>query len=121
MRELMKERMPQLMAHFEACDFDPGMLCLQWFSCLFAYNFNAEVLARLWDVIFIKGDKMLFRISLAIFHLLASKLMRQTDRAQLVQIMESIQSLLQSIHLIMQVSKLDQCKVKKSQIENLRK
>ena len=83
------------------------MLCLQWFTCLFAYNFNVEVLVRLWDVILIKGDKMLFSISLAIFHLLKEKLMKTTDRAQLVHIMESIQSLLQNIHLILQVARLD--------------
>lgn len=113
--------MPQLMAHFETCEFDPGMLCLQWFTCLFAYNFNVEVLVRLWDVILIKGDKMLFSISLAIFHLLKDKLMKTTDRAQLVHIMESIQSLLQNIHLILQVARLDQYKVKNQQIEILRK
>lgn len=96
------------------------MLCLQWFTCLFAYNFNVEVLVRLWDVIFIKGDKMLFSISLAIFHLLAPKLMKKTDRAELVHIMESIQSLLENIHLILQVARLDQYKVKQQHIENLR-
>lgn len=77
--ELLKRRIPLLMEHFKRCNFDPGMLTLQWFTCLFSYNFNAEIIVRLWDVFIIKGAKILFRISLAIFHLLTQSLLQQSD------------------------------------------
>ena len=79
MTELLRLKLPKLAAHFQACSFDPTMLTLQWFTCLFAYNFNAAILMRIWDVFIIKGPKMLFRIALAIFHLLQSDLLKQWD------------------------------------------
>lgn len=47
--------MPELMEHFDNTGFDPAIVTLQWFTCLFAYNFNFDVLVRLWDVYFLKG------------------------------------------------------------------
>ena len=69
-QKLIQERMPKLYRHFEECFYDPSMTTLQWFTCLFSYNFNFDVLKRLWDLFFLKGNKILFRISLAIFHIL---------------------------------------------------
>ena len=68
--ELLSSKIPRLSQHFQKCGFDPSMVTLQWFTCLFSYNFNNEVLIRLWDVLFFKGDKILFRVALAIFYLL---------------------------------------------------
>jgi hypothetical protein len=73
--QLIKQKMVKLGVHFEKCAFDPGMVTLQWFTCLFSYNFNYDIVLRLWDMFFIKGDKILFRISLAIFHLLQARLL----------------------------------------------
>jgi TBC1 domain family member 10 len=64
------------MTHFEEIMYEPSMNTMQWFTCLFCYNFNFEVVSRLWDVYFLKGDRILFRISLAIFHLLERKLLK---------------------------------------------
>ena len=61
--------------HFEECDYEPSMTTLQWFTCLFAYNFDLDILMRLWDFLFIKGTKFLFRVSLAIFHILEDELL----------------------------------------------
>jgi len=68
--ELLKRELPALYAHFEANFFKVEMSCLQWFTCLFAYNFNLDVVVQLWDLFFLKGQKVLFRISLAIFHMM---------------------------------------------------
>jgi hypothetical protein len=70
MEEFLREKFPKLMAHFDDIMYMPSMNTMQWFTCLFSYNFNFEVVQRLWDVYFLKGDRMLFRISLAIYHLL---------------------------------------------------
>ena len=76
MEQLIAEKFPRLAAHFQECFYQPSMTTLQWFTCLFAYNFNFEVLQRLWDLIFLKGNKIMFRIALAIFHLLEQPLLR---------------------------------------------
>jgi len=35
----LKEKLPNLYQHFQECCYDPSMTTLQWFTCLFAYNF----------------------------------------------------------------------------------
>lgn len=92
--QLLKEKMPKLLQHMEKCYFDPSMITLQWFSCLFSYNFNFEVLQRLWDVFFLKGDKVLFRISLAIYHLLTQKIMKCSEVTEISKVMEGVQAML---------------------------
>jgi len=67
---LIEEKMPDLHYHLQDCFFEPKIVTFQWFSCLFAYNFSFEVIARIWDLFFLKGSKILFRISLAILHIM---------------------------------------------------
>lgn len=67
---LIETKFPRLSEHFQEHFYDVSTTSLQWFTCLFAYNFNFELVARIWDLIFIIGPKFLFRITLAIFHLL---------------------------------------------------
>ena len=46
--------------------------CLQevtrsWFSSLFCTALPAETAVRIWDVLFLEGPKILFRVALALF------------------------------------------------------
>lgn len=40
---LMREKIPDLAAHFERLDFDPSLIAFQWFACYFSYNLPFEV------------------------------------------------------------------------------
>ena len=67
MAELMEEKFPRLAAkgYIE-------IVCIHimnWFITLFANSLSFDVLVRLWDLLFIKGTKILFRFTLAIVHL----------------------------------------------------
>ena len=68
--ELIKEKLPDLFDFLMDAMCDPKNHTFQWFSCLFSYNFSAEVTSRIWDLFFLKGAKILFRISLAILHII---------------------------------------------------
>ena len=71
LQHLLRERLPKLLSFLEdEMNYYIEQDVTQWFSCLFCYNFNYEVIFRLWDVYFIKGDKALFRFALAIFYIL---------------------------------------------------
>ena len=72
---LITENFPVLQQHFESHGYMASMVTLQWFTTLFSYSFNFDVMCRLWDLFFIKGNKILFRISLAIFHLMQDELL----------------------------------------------
>ena len=91
---LIREKFPRLQAHLEENFYMASMATLQWFTTLFTYNFNFHVLQRLWDLVFIKGNKILFRISLAIFHLMEEELLECHGIMQINKKMETISSYL---------------------------
>lgn len=74
-KNLLDHKFPKLVKHFEKTMFDATMITFKWFTCVFAYNFSSEVVMRLWDGFFIKGDKFMFRITLAFFDHLSPKLL----------------------------------------------
>lgn len=73
--DLIQEKMPDLWEHFQKTMFEPKIVTFQWFSCLFSYNFSFEVISRIWDLFFLKGSKILFRVSLAILHIMRPHLL----------------------------------------------
>ena len=52
---LIKNRIPDLWTHFSNIMYEPSMSTTQWFLCIFSYNFNFEVIERIWDLFFLKG------------------------------------------------------------------
>ena len=109
--ELIKENFPRLQEHFEENGYMASMVTLQWFTTLFSYSFNFEVLQRLWDLFFIKGNKILFRISLAIFHLMEEELLECQSINAIVQKMETISKYLQDPAIVLQVASMPQYKI----------
>ena len=68
--EMIKEKMPDMYEFLMDNMCDPKTHTFQWFSCLFSYNFSYEVISKIWDLFFLKGHKILFRVSLAILHIM---------------------------------------------------
>ena len=73
--DLLTEAMPDLVEFLRDNFIEPKTFTLQWFSCLFSYNFSWEVLSKIWDVLFIKGQKILFRVALATLHIMKDTIM----------------------------------------------
>ena len=92
-----------LYQHFEETCYTElaNMLVLQWFITMFAYSFNFDVLVRLWDLVLIKGSKILFRISLAIFHIMQEDLLQCDDIQKLNRKMDSISRFVQDPSLVL--------------------
>ena len=61
---------------------------------------------RLWDFLFIKGSKFLFRVSLAIFHLMEEDLLKCEHFGEIMKMMESTSVVLQDTELILQLVEL---------------
>ena len=74
--QLIRERMPDLWEHLDEQFYDPSNTSFQWMYCLFANNFSFLVIQRIWDLFFLKGSKILFRVSLAILHVIKPQLMK---------------------------------------------
>jgi hypothetical protein len=64
---LLRPRQPRLAKHvFDALSCDASLLATEWFLCLFATSLPAETTARLWDSLFVEGNKVLHRAALAL-------------------------------------------------------
>ena len=42
------------------------MYASQWFITLFSYSFPRDLVTRIWDIYFLEGEKILFRVALAL-------------------------------------------------------
>ena len=87
---LIEERIPDLFYHLQDCYFDPKIVTFQWFSCLFAYNFSFDVISRIWDMFFLKGSKILFRVCLAVLHMMKSQIMSYQNFEDIMKVFDSI-------------------------------
>lgn len=114
--------MPELCQHFEDCFYDPSLQTLQWFTCLFTYSVKFEALQRLWDVIFLKGDKMIFSICLAMFATMEDLLLRCENIQEIMVVMDNLPHTFRKPHELLKMAALDpKCHVGKKKISDLRK
>ncbi|KAK6589741.1 TBC domain containing [Cryptosporidium xiaoi] len=78
LRRLFKRRIPNLYNHFKSENVDETMFASQWFMTIFAYSFSLDKVARIWDLFFLEGINIVFRISIAILKLLKNTLYNQS-------------------------------------------
>ncbi|KAL8425543.1 hypothetical protein Efla_006778 [Eimeria flavescens] len=74
-QQLLHLHMPALSLHLRAEGVEPSMYLSGWLLTLFAYSLSLECVARVWDVFFRDGEKMLFRTALAILRIHQEELM----------------------------------------------
>ncbi|KAF9946232.1 hypothetical protein BGZ65_009931, partial [Modicella reniformis] len=66
LRELVQEIMPRLAAHFQEMHVDLTAVTFSWFLTLFTDSLPVETLLRVWDVFFVEGMLVVFKVALAI-------------------------------------------------------
>lgn len=118
--ELLRETMPDLVEFLRDNFIEPKTFSFQWFSCLFSYNFSWEVLAKIWDLLFLKGQKILFRVALATLHLMKKTMMQHNGIEEIMKDFDSIPFVIQDANVLIQVSNMPQYKVKNKQLVALR-
>lgn len=120
LNDLIESRMPDLYYHMQDAFFEPKVVTFQWFSCLFSYNFSFDIIARIWDLFFLKGSKILFRVSLAILHMMRHQIMQKSNFEEIMRVFDGIPAQLQDANAIIQVSNMPKYKLKNKEIEELR-
>jgi hypothetical protein len=66
----LKVVMPRLASYFKKKNINVTFITLQWFVCLYTYNFQPVISDVIWDHLFVKGCKTLFHAGLAVISLL---------------------------------------------------
>ncbi|KAJ0793811.1 putative Rab-GTPase-TBC domain-containing protein [Helianthus annuus] len=68
--DLMRERYPNLVDHFDRMGVEMGWICGPWFLSIFVNMIPWESVLRVWDVILFEGNRaMLLRTALALMEL----------------------------------------------------
>ncbi|KAF9575691.1 hypothetical protein BGW38_008196, partial [Lunasporangiospora selenospora] len=66
LKDLVQEIMPRLSTHFQEMHVDLTAVTFSWFLTLFTDCLPVETLLRVWDVFFVEGMMVVFRIAVAI-------------------------------------------------------
>ncbi|CRH00013.1 GTPase-activating protein, putative [Plasmodium relictum] len=72
--ELIKMKMPEVHSRLKEFDVDISWICSEWLLCLFCTAFPITTTLRIWDCLFYEGDKIIFRITLALFKMNQQKI-----------------------------------------------
>lgn len=107
-----REKLPDLCAHLLEVGFDPSLLAFQWLVCFLSYNLPQDVSDRMWDLFFIKGPKIIFRISLALLHLMKKDLMQSKDFAEIFETLESYPRKVIDANTLIQTAEIPKYKIK---------
>jgi hypothetical protein len=75
--DLLERKLPKLHKHLTENDIE--LTLFSWFFTLFVDGCRPELLLRIWDIFLYEGDKVLFRIALAILYIAQDELLKMTD------------------------------------------
>ena len=74
--KLLKETLPDIWNTFKKCKTIPDLITTKWFVCLFSHYSEPEVADKIWDHLFLRGTKMVFKAGLASLALIEKNIIR---------------------------------------------
>lgn len=75
---LFKRYMPTLYKHLNKEMFEPSMYITPWFMTLCSSNMPIQLTLRIWDIYFLEGNKILYRIAMAVLKLNEKELLNSS-------------------------------------------
>ncbi|XP_055611701.1 growth hormone-regulated TBC protein 1-A isoform X1 [Uranotaenia lowii] len=82
--ELVRVRVPDVHAHIEKLGLPWPVIATKWFICLYAEVVPTETALRIWDCIFLEGNKILLRVGISIVVGLRREILATDDIAPLI-------------------------------------
>lgn len=79
LKDLIKEKLPNLYRHLLKLDIDLRTITLNWFMAIFFDCVPFETLLRIWDCFLLEGPKVLFRFTLSILKMQEEAILRKHD------------------------------------------
>ncbi|SJX61547.1 uncharacterized protein SRS1_12532 [Sporisorium reilianum f. sp. reilianum] len=95
--ELVAEHMPRLHAHLAELGVDLPAITFAWFLSLYTDCLPVETLFRVWDVMFVEGMVILFRVAMGILKLYEAELLATSSASAFYGLAHSLTSRLFSV------------------------
>lgn len=119
--DLVRELLPKLASHIDELGVDLPAVTFAWFLSLYTDCLPVETLFRVWDVLFVDGMVILFRVAVAIFILNEKDLIATQTPSAFYSLMHSMTSHLFSADKLISMACEDlQASVKMDKIEERR-
>lgn len=72
-------KLPKLANALEVLGIESCLFTVQWFICMFSFNFDKDVVCAMWDIIFLHGHASSFNIGIAVLSLIKDEILPQRD------------------------------------------
>ena len=66
-QQMFREKLPKLQKHFDQYEFSCDLMLTKWLICLFVNHLQLDAELAVWDLLFIKGVSVLFRVGITLF------------------------------------------------------
>jgi hypothetical protein len=77
-----RKRTPRFLERLKQLNIDIQVMTSRWFICLFVDALPVETLFRVWDCLFLEGDKILFRVAVTLIMQYEETLLSQSSFIQ---------------------------------------
>jgi hypothetical protein len=104
--DLMDDILPRLSSHIRDLGVDLPAVTFAWFLSLYTDCLPVETLFRVWDVMFVEGMIVLFRIAVAIFIINEKELLETSSPSAFYSFVHSMTSHLFSVDRLIKVGSL---------------
>jgi hypothetical protein len=103
LNSFMHSYIPDLYEHFMNCGFEANLnnFIYKWLVSLFIQNFPEDFSFSIWDYLFIDGNIVIFKASLAIFIVLKKVLMRNTNFETIYEILSTGTNDISDFHILL--------------------
>lgn len=105
LKELVQEIMPRLSLHFQEMHVDLTAVTFSWFLTLFTDCLPVETLLRVWDVFFVEGMMVVFKIAVAILWMNEKEILKCRNGAAVYCYMKQMTLVMHQADKLMKVSK----------------
>ena len=75
----MEQHIPIIGEHFAEYDFNLDLLSFQWLVCLYSGKLREDTVNKVWDLFFLQGISIIFRVALTIIKVLEEEIL-EVDR-----------------------------------------
>ncbi len=87
-KDLMSKKLPKLCKHLQEQEFDVDLLLTKWLICLFVNHLPLETELLVWDLFFLKGSQVIFRVALTLFSMMEKEILQAEDMGSIFMIVD---------------------------------